>query len=254
MASWKLLLVCAATTGLAWAQPNEIEVRLDDTKAWTPWVGAAAKEKAEQFSHTFGDGYATFRASGGGGVMVWGLRPEAPFDVSRMRFLSMRYRLTNTDNTLGSYLLYLSSDTAGRMYARNLALGANDLIHDGEWHTATTTLNDYGGQIASAALRFRALEGREGRLDVASLRFTREPPRNALKAVLDWQPGEAGLAGEAVPLASLLATDLAEAQKALDLSDWFGAERVTVHGVNFAVATAGKVALSTSRKEKQRVA
>jgi hypothetical protein len=244
------LLICLMGTGATWAQGQEVDLRLDE--GWLEWISAAAKERADKYSYVFADGCATFRAAGAGGVMVWGRSFEPPLDVSKMRFVSLRYRLTNTDDTLGSYLLYLSEDTGGRMYAKNLAFGANDLLHDGEWHTATTTLYNYGA-LARVGLRFRALEGKEGRLDIAWLRLTREPPRTPLKTALDWQPGNAGLAGEVIPLDGLLGTNLPEVQKALDLSDWFTSDRVTVNGVNFTVATKNKVALSTGRKEKQRV-
>ena len=175
-----------APVAAAWGQSGVIDVPMD--KGWGATPEWAPYEKAATFSQTYADGAASFRASGGGRVMIWCHNPLPRLDVSRMRYVTLRYRLTDTDPTLYSYLLYLDTGDSGTMLARNLIFGANDLIHDGQWHVATTTLYPFG-QVGSMALRFQALEGKEGRLDVAYLRFTADPPRQALRETLAWRPG-----------------------------------------------------------------
>ncbi len=228
-----------------------VEVPME--KGWRATPEWAAFEKAESMRSAFQEGVATFRASGGGRIGLWTCNPTPRLDVRKMHFVSLRYRLFDTDPSLYSYLLYADTGDSGGMYARNLVFGANDLIHDGEWHTATTTLHPFE-EIGTMALRIRALEGREGRLDVAYLRFSEAPPRNGLSEVIRWQAGTDGLTGEAIALDTLRKETLPQAQAALALGEWFPGEDAVVEGVNFRVPVAGPVAAATSVKGVERLA
>ena len=140
-------------------QDGVISVPTDGTWAATPGWNPP-NDRAEEWGLQEHEGYISLSASGGGGTMVWARHPDPPYDVSRMRFVTLRYRLSNIDPSLYSYLLYMNSAGDGGMLARNLIFGADDLIHDGQWHTATTTFHPFG-TIGTLALRFRALEGTE---------------------------------------------------------------------------------------------
>ena len=109
------------------AQPEteRIEVPLRD--AWGAAPGWTPNDAAAEHDYSFDGGFATFRASGGGRTMIWARHDEPRLDVSQMRYVSIRYRLTNTDSTLGSYLLYLATGDDPGMYARNLIFGAGRL-------------------------------------------------------------------------------------------------------------------------------
>jgi len=143
--STALLVVLLASVAMA----QILEVPMD--KGWGPcpeWTGG---EHAERHNNTFQDGYASLTAEGAGRPMIWLNYPKPRLDVKPMRFVSLRYRATNIDPTLFSYLLYMDTGDSGGMFARNLILSASDLVQDGPCHTppaqTTSVPNDqrWGG-------------------------------------------------------------------------------------------------------------
>lgn len=244
-----LCLLATLTLGVAFAQEGVIDVPFTDGK-WGPAPDWCAYEKAAKYEMVPEQGYTSFRASGGKGTMIWLRYPDPRLDVSKMRFVTFRYRTTNIVPDLYSYLLYLDTGDSGRMLARNLIFGANDLQNDGQWHTATTQLPAFG-QIGAIALRFRAQEGKDASLDVAYLRFTADPPRNSLAEVLPWKPGTDGIGDFAVSLEDMLQRDVAQVQTALDLSDWFDTNEVVIKGVNFNVEPKDLTAIGTGDEARE---
>jgi len=235
---------------VAFAQTDVIDVPMD--ASWTAHPGWTGTETAAEHSAEPTDQGLSLRASGDGGVMVWARYPDTPTDVSKMGFVTMRYRAEGIDPGLVSYLLYLAGPEDTGMLAHNLAMAASDLVIDGQWHTATTTLHSYG-KVKTFALRFGALQGKVGKLDVAYLRFTPAPPLNKLSELVPWEAGQGGVVTEPVDLSALRQSSVADVQKALDLSDWFTQSEVTVSGVRFTVPTEGPAAISTGVEEKPAI-
>ncbi len=237
-----IFLTVLLAVGLAFAQVVEIPV----TEAWPAYPQWSPYDKAEQYSAEKGDGFISFKAAGGKGTMVWVRHFDPVLDLKGRRYVTFRYRLMNTDPKLFSYTVYFADKGEGGMLARNLIFGAENLLHDGQWHTARTTLQDFD-TVQTVALRLRALEGQEGRLDVAWLKVSDKPLPSSLSETLAWQNGRQG-AGE--PLALPLQTDLAQVRKDLDLEDWFGEANVTSYGVNFRVPVGGPAAVTTPVQER----
>ncbi len=245
----RLLLLAAWASG-TWGQETEISVPLDE--GWNAAPEWCAYEQADRYSQSFHDGYASFRASGGKGTMIWVRHAEPRLNVGQMGYVTLRYRSQGIDPVLYSYLLYLDTGDSGGMYARNLIFAASDLIHDGQWHTATTQLYPFG-EIGTLALRFRALEGQEGRLDVAYLRFSATPPRAPLSEFVQWEVGDTGVGSFGLDLGGMLNESQADAQRALDLADWFPEARVAVDGVNFQAPVRGLGAVATTDKGNETI-
>jgi len=177
--------------------------------------------------------------------MIWVHPCSVELDRRTARYVKLRYRARNTDPALGSYLLYVDEGAGSNMTADKLVLRAGDLVHDGDWHTAVAIITGKG-KLRRFALRFRALPGTEGSLEVAELRFSKDPPRFRIADAAPWAPAEA--TARALPLGALLDCDLAKLQKALSLADWFTTRRVTMAGAIFEVALDGLVAKSTPYK------
>ena len=226
-------------------------VNLDRT-AWKASPGWTRPTAAREYSHSFANGIAAFKASGDGGTMIWARQFSPSVDITHLRYVTIRYRTRNINPELRSYFLYLSSPGDNRMRAEKLALGAKDLVADGRWHRVTTQLRIHGA-LATAAIRFQALPGKEAIVEIAQLAFTAQPPRFPIAESLPWRPGADTAVGKPIALAATLKTPLPQLQHALALSDWFSAERVVVDHVPFRVFREGAVALSTPVKEKQAV-
>jgi hypothetical protein len=233
---------------LAAAQVLDVPV----TAQWPPYPQWSPADKAEQYSAEPGDGFVSFKVAGGKGTMVWVRHFDPVLDLKGLRYVTFRYRLTNTDPTLFSYTVYFDDRAAGGMLARNLIFGAENLLHDGQWHTARTTLQDFD-TLQTVALRLRALEGQAGRLDVAWLRVSAKPLPSSLAETLTWQAGHQGQ-GQGQPLPLPLQTDLAQVRQSLDLADWFSDANVTAGGVNFTVPLSGPAAVTTPGAERGETA
>ena len=215
--------------------------------------GWAPATTAEQHSHTFAEDVATFRASGGGGTMVWARHYRPMLDIKGLRYLTLRYRARNLNPELRSYFFYLSDATDGRMTSQRLALGSKHLILDGKWHTLTTQLK-IRGTLGGAAIRFQALPQTEAVVEISHLSLSRDRPRFPIADTLPWQTGAAVGQGQPVALALSKGTPLPELQKALAISDWFTADEVVIAGVPFRVSLRDHVSVSTVVKQKQTIA
>lgn len=240
LASSLLLCCCAITAALA----QVVEVPLDHFGAvpeWTPFEAAAKYDFSRQ------DNISTFTASGGKGTMIWVHDFAPPLDIKGLRYVTFRYRLQATDPKLPSYTVYFADKTGGGMYSRNLIFGAENLIHDGQWHTARTTLQDFD-QIITVAMRIRAQEGQQGRLDVAYLRVSAAPQQSPLDENIRWQPGATG---QGTPVAISTTTELPALRQALDLADWFSAGDISAEGVHFKVAQSGPAAVATPGEPRE---
>ena len=206
--------------------------------AWTP------QTLADEHSHTSEDAVATFRASGGGGTMIW-LQSLQLGDLSKVGYVTLRYRATDIDPHLKSYFLWGDAGDESRMRSKNLLLFAEDLIVDGDWHIVTTPVQLAG--LQRLALRFAAVEGAVGEVQVEWMRLTAAPPRFPIRQSLPWQ--STARTARAIPLAGLRNIGLSGVQKALALSDWFDVATIEVAGTRFAVATSGEIAIATSKAE-----
>ena len=218
--------------------------------SWAPSPGWTPGSAAIDYSHQDSDGVLSFCARGGGGTMIWTHYPQPPLDFARTRYLSVRYRAVNVDPTLGSYCLYVNAGTDSKMTGKKIALGAKDLTIDGEWHSTVILLSERG-ELRCVALRFAALTGREGRIDVARLRFTHAVPRVPISEHVPWEP-DPGPANP-VSISGIMARDLPGLQEALSLSDWFSTRTVRAGGALFDVNTTGPVAVSTDVKEVSEI-
>jgi len=229
------------------AAAQDFEVPLEP-ESWTPAPGWTPGTVADEHSQSLEDGVATFRARGGGGTMIWVRYYDPPLDFSKTRYVAMRYRVRDIDPTLSSYFLYVDAGDDPKMTGKKIALAADDLIHDGDWHIATT-LQQERGQLRRVALRFKALPGREGRVDVAWIRFAEKPFRFPISEYVRWEPSEE--TEHFLPLTDLMNSELPQLQEALALADWFDSQHVRVAGATFQVNTEGMVALSTRVKEAE---
>ncbi|MCE5239157.1 DUF6259 domain-containing protein [bacterium] len=234
----RITLPLVALIAAAGAPAQVLDVPLERFGAAPGWC---AYERAEAYDFARQDGVSSFTASGGKGTMIWTRDFDPPLDLQGRRYVTFRYRLQGTDPKLYSYTVYFADQAGGGMLARNLIFGAENLMHDGQWHTARTTLQDFD-TLQTVALRIRAQEGQQGRLDVAWLRLSDKPLPSSLTETLRWQ---AGHQGQGQPLALPLQTDLARLQSDLSLEDWFAEAGITAYGVNFTVPLSGAAAIST---------
>jgi hypothetical protein len=248
-----VLAILAASFALA----QVLDVPLERFGPAPEWC---AYEKADQYDFTRHpstgsgslreDNISTFTAAGGKRTMIWTRDFAPPLDIKGLRHVTFRYRLQGTDPRLYSYTVYFADKNAGGMFARNLIFGAENLLHDGQWHTARTSLKDFD-TLQTVALRLRALEGQQGRLDVAWLKLSAAPLKSTLSETIAVQPGHQG---RGKPVTMTGTTLLPAVQKALDLEDWFPQEQVTVQGLNFSVPVSGAVAVSTPGEPRTPVA
>ena len=208
------------------------------TPEWTPLT------VADENSHAAEDGIATFRATGGGGTMIW-LQSLQLGGLSGVRHVTMRYRATDIDPHLKSYFLWGDSGDESRMRRHNFLFFVEDLIVDGDWHIASTAVRL--SELKRLALRFAAAEGATGEVQVDWIRLSAEPPRFPIREMLPWKPVES--VPRPIDLGDLRSLGLAGVQKALALSDWFDAESVEIAGARFAVPREGGLAVPTSKKE-----
>lgn len=246
MTRYAIVALAMALVLTAAAQGQDVLVPLGPDEGWSALPGWTPVTAAVQYSHELEDGVAVFRAAGGGGTMIW-IRSLADLgDLAAMRFVSLRYRATDIDPQLTSYFLYGDAGDERAFSGRNILLGAPELIVDGQWHLATVPVQ-LGAPMARLAIRFAALPGREGRVDVEWLRLSAQPPRFPIAQTLPWQA--AAPPAHPISLDGLRTLDLAPVQQGLSLADWFDAPAVEVAGARFAVSTTGPIALATSKAE-----
>lgn len=238
-----LALICAPA---AHAQQFDVPMAPDH---WTPTPGWTPLTAAEEHSHTFEDGVATFRASGGGATMIWLQRLDELGDLSGVRYLSLRYRAEDIDPNLFSYFIWGDSGDESTTRRENFLINVDELIVDGRWHvkTAGVQLQD----LARLALRFAGVQGATGVLQIDWMRLSSEPPRFPIQATLPWQAADAP--AQPIALDGVRHLGLASVQKALGLEDWFDVEAVEIAGARFAVPTDGEIALATNRKEDEAI-
>lgn len=239
------VLLCALALTTA-AQAQDVLVPLGPEEGWAALPGWTPLTAAREYSHTVEDGIAVFRASGGGGTMIW-IRSLADLgDLSDMRFVSLRYRVSDIDPQLISYFLYADAGDERAFSGRNILLGAPDLIVDGQWHIAVVPI-DLGAPIARLGIRFAALSGREGRVEIEWLRLSARRPRFPLAQTLSWQA--TAPPARPISLQGLRNLDLDGVQEGLALADWFDTPAVEIAGARFVVPTEGAIALMTSKTE-----
>ncbi len=216
--------------------------------AWNPTPGWTPLTAAEEHSHTLEDGVATFRASGGGATMIW-LQSLAGGPLTGIRYLSMRYRAEDIDPNLFSYFIWGDAGDESGTKRENFLVFCNELIVDGEWHVLTAGVQLQ--QLARLALRFAAVEGRTGEVQIDWMRLSTELPRFPIATTLPWQAAEAPT--RPISLDDVRNLDLAGVQKALALDDWFDASAVEIAGARFAVPSEGPIALATNKKEDEEI-
>ncbi len=243
--SWVAVIVLLTLAACAWAQDVMVPM---EPAAWHPTPGWTPLTAAEQHSHTMEDGVATFRASGGGATMIW-LQSLADGPLTGVRYLSLRYRAEDIDPNLPSYFLWGDAGDESGMRRENFLINCDELIVDGQWHVKTAGVQL--GNLARLALRFAAVEGAEGTLQIDWMRLSAELPRFPIETTLPWQAAEAP--AQPIELDGVRNLGLAAVQKALALEDWFDAEAVEVAGAHFAVPSDGEIALATNKKEDEAI-
>ena len=238
-------LVTIAAYACAFAQDVVVPMEPD---AWHPTPGWTPQTAAEEYTHTMDDGVATFRASGGGATMIW-LRSLADGPLTGIRYLSLRYRAENIEPNLPSYFIWGDSGDESATRRENFLIYGDELIVDGQWHVKTAGVQLE--KLARLALRFAAVEGTEGVLQIDWMRLGAELPRFPIAATLPWQAAEAP--AEPIDLGGVRDFGLAGVQKALALDDWFTSEAVEIAGARFVVPMEGDVALATEKTEDETV-
>ncbi|MEW6355178.1 MAG: DUF6259 domain-containing protein [Planctomycetota bacterium] len=240
-AVWLVVAVCLSATSLAQDQT----ISLKPEGGWTATPAWAPLDKAKTWSHQFADGVATFHAADG--TMLWLRYFNPELDLAKFRYITMRYRLQNTDPDLQSYFLFMR---CGKRidYRKNIVFFPKDLKHDGQWHTITTTLNDHG-KLNCMIVRFASLPKLEGTLEISLLAISREPYPVPISDHAAWKAGADDAVGQPIDISGTLTTDLTAVQKDLAVADWFRKDRVLVAGLPFAAKTEGKVAAATPYKE-----
>lgn len=215
----------------------------DDWHATPAWTGTSA---AAEYAFSSADGVARFEAAGGGRTMIWARHYVPPLDITGLTYLTLRYRAEQINPELSSYFLFLGEGDDGRMTSDRLAVSAADLITDGEWHVLTTQLK-IRDQLVTAAIRFEALEGRTGVVELSHFELTADPARFPLSEALAIGEAQAVPGAVDIPVPT---TSLAVMQEKMAVADWFAGERVTVEGAAFQVPTTDPVAASTDFKTK----
>ena len=152
------VLLCALALTTA-AQAQDVLVPLGPEEGWAALPGWTPLTAAREYSHTVEDGIAVFRASGGGGTMIW-IRSLADLgDLSDMRFVSLRYRVSDIDPQLISYFLYADAGDERALSGRNILLGAPDRSWTGGISPSCPSTRR---PIARLGIRFAALSGVRG--------------------------------------------------------------------------------------------
>lgn len=238
-----MALICLATCALA----QDIMVPMEPG-AWTPAPGWTPLTAAEEHSHTMEDGVATFRVSGGGATMIWlQSLPDAP--LTGIRYLSLRYRAEDIEPNLPSYFIWGDAGDESNTRRENFLIYADELIVDGEWHVKIAGVQLQN--LARLALRFAAVEGATGEVQIDWMRLSAEPPRFSIATTLPWQAAETP--AQPIDLSGVRNLGPADVQKALALEDWFDAPAVEVAGARFVVPMEGDVALATDKTEDETV-
>ena len=209
---------------------------------WTATPGWTPADAAATYAHGFTDGIATFTASDGGGTMIWLHNLDPKLEVAASRYLTIRYRVESLDPTLFSYLLYVDAGDESGFGGANIVAQAEDIIHDGQWHTAVFQVQ-YAKPVARMGLRFCALRGERATFQISRLEFSSAVPSFPLSNHLAWQPAQE--TPGAVDLSGAMATALPALQAALSLSDWFTAGDISAGSTSFHVPVQGPCAVST---------
>ncbi|NPV48997.1 MAG: hypothetical protein HPY69_18805 [Armatimonadetes bacterium] len=213
------------------------EVRWADMHALGPrqWTTTPARDYSSEPS---ADGMV-FRVQGAGLGMRWLYSLPEPVDLATTPYLSLRYRARG-DLGRETYAIWLGEDEGGSAGEAVIALHAQDLRCDGQWHTLQTQVKR---QFAAPylAVGLDSL-GAAVEMTLGDLTFT-SGPRNwriaevlpEVKASGPWGAGEQGFTP--LPLQITGGRPSPFLRSRLELEDWFDATDLTIGGIPFHVPT-----------------
>lgn len=181
----------------------------------------------------------TFGVRGPGLGMRWLYAFPEPVDLAATPYLSLRYRARG-DLGRETYAIWLGQDEGGSGGDAVIALHAQDLKGDGQWHTLQTEVRKQF-RASYLAVGLDAL-GAEAEMTLGDLTFTSGPRSWRVAEVLPdlqpcgpWQPGDRGFTPLSLQVTGGRPSPFLRSR--LELEDWFGAAELTVAGVPFQVPT-----------------
>ncbi len=228
--------------------PAELTLRAADLTPLEPhpdWLATPSAKAAQSVE----DDRLHLTVPEAGRGMKWSVMLREPVDLTRYRYLSVRYRAQDI-RPIGDYFVWLGGGLGGQPSKALATVRVNELEADGRWRIAVFALAE-PFEVRQVAFQV-ACEAQRGEVWVDWVRFTGRRPLFDLAELVAFEPG---WGSARLPVKDCRMVDLSPAAKAaadtllpmVGLSAWLPAGRCTVGGVPLEIpAGPTNVALSTS--------
>lgn len=181
--------------------------------------------------------------------MKWSLQFKERLDLSKYRYLIVRYRARGL-HPHTDYFIYFGSGVGGLPPQFAIPIRVRDLDDDGEWHVDVVRITE-SFRTAEIALQVQADEP-NAFVEIDYIRLVAARPKISLRDMLPYERGWVKPSRRFEPLK--LPHGNTHARDLLPMvGDWFDAHRITVHGIPFEIAVDDSL-LSTSIAKCESIA
>lgn len=176
-----------------------------------------------------------FRVRAAGQGMKWSWNLPAPVTLAGQRYLSLRYRAVGGGAQSDYALCVLGKSSKPGDLGYAAAVGAEELLVDGCWHTVDVDVRRLSAKyatISGLAIQLQAAQP-NATLEVADLRLVQQRPRVPLADAVRWTTGADFKNHVPVPIEAIASSQAAVWQRQLRLTDWFQERTITVECIPF---------------------